>query len=325
MPAQALQTRRRAKKAGFSLVELVVVIGIIAILIALLLPAVQAARESSRNAACQNHLRQIGLALAAHETAHRQFPTGGWGFQWVGDPDRGSGASQSGGWLFSLLPYLEAAPTHDLGQASSADEKAEALGAMLQVPVRVLVCPSRRGTELRPFLGQYPLHNAAKPALAFKNDYAGCGGDKQLVNGTGPAEDSPAALAAYPWPRHEASGVFFARSQVRPADVKDGLSNTYFAGEKYVRAREASSVQDRDFGDDQAAYIGDDWDVRRWTAEMPRRDGAANAPGAFGSRHPSSWNALFGDGGVRGMAYTIDPQVHRSLGNRADGGPSSIP
>jgi prepilin-type processing-associated H-X9-DG protein len=222
--------------------------------------------------------------------------------------------------VFSVLPYLEAGNVHSTGSGAGV-AKAAALGKMLQTPVPVLICPSRRGPELRPFLGQFPLHNAIKPAQAFKNDYAGCGGDERLKNGEGPADDTPAALRAYQWPHANASGVFFAGSRVRSADITDGLSHSYLAGEKYVRMRPARSPQDRDFGDDQAAYIGDDRDIRRWTEEPPLRDQRdLDAPDSFGSRHPSSWNALFADGSVHSLSYTLDAEIHRAQGNRHDGG-----
>ena len=92
---------------GFTLVELLVVIAIIGILIALLLPAVQAAREASRAASCRNHLKQMGLAALNVESAHGHFPSGGWGWEWAGDPDGGFGDRQPGGWYYNVLAYLE--------------------------------------------------------------------------------------------------------------------------------------------------------------------------------------------------------------------------
>src|SRR5688572_24210543 len=115
---------KQTGRHGLSLVELIVIIGIIGVLVGLAIPAVQAARESARNAACKNHLRQIGLALGSHEAALGQFPSGGWGFRWVGDPDRGSGGRQPGGWAFALLPYLEATNVHAIGSGQTQADKA---------------------------------------------------------------------------------------------------------------------------------------------------------------------------------------------------------
>jgi prepilin-type N-terminal cleavage/methylation domain-containing protein len=106
-----------AAKFGFTLVELLVVIAIIGVLVALLLPAVQAAREAARRSSCANNLRNLGLACHHHHDAHSFFPTNDWGTGWTGDPDQGFGKNQPGSWLFSVLPFIE---QHRSGTSAAA-------------------------------------------------------------------------------------------------------------------------------------------------------------------------------------------------------------
>src|SRR5271165_3556364 len=97
----------RQERSGFTLVELLVVIAIIGILIALLLPAVQAARESGRRVQCSNNLKQLGLGVLQHVDTCGRFPSDGWGWGWVGDPDHGNRMGQPGGWIYNTLPFIE--------------------------------------------------------------------------------------------------------------------------------------------------------------------------------------------------------------------------
>ena len=107
--------RHRSDKSAFTLVELLVVITIIGVLVALLLPAVQAAREAARQTQCKNNVKQLALGCLGHENAIGRFPTNGWGTDWTGDPDFGTDWRQPGGWLFNVLPYIEQQPLHDMG------------------------------------------------------------------------------------------------------------------------------------------------------------------------------------------------------------------
>ena len=135
-------------QCGFTLVELFVVITIIGILIALLLPAVQAAREAARRAQCSNNLKQISLGCLNHESAYGFFPTNGWGPLWVGDPNRGAGYSQPGGFVFCVLPYVEQAAVYQLGMGITSNAALVAANTQrLPTPVATFNCPSRRAAK----------------------------------------------------------------------------------------------------------------------------------------------------------------------------------
>ena len=134
------------RSAGFTLVELLVVILIISVLLGLTLSAVQAAREASRAAQCKNNLRQLSLALLHHHNAQRQFPSGGWSYRWLPEPEAGYGKEQPGSWIYGILAELEEQPLRNLGVGVTGAERYRQLAQLAATPLTVLNCPSRRAS-----------------------------------------------------------------------------------------------------------------------------------------------------------------------------------
>lgn len=307
---------------GITIVELLVSIAVISLLIALLLPAVMRAKEAARRVQCQNHLKQIGTAVLLHHDSQRHFPTGGWGYRWIGDSDRGFGTGQPGGWIYNSLPFLEQEALRKVGQGRQTPEKRLAATELLTIPIQLFYCPSRRAASTYPYEGNYPLFNANMPPLVAKSDYAVNGGDHKIKGGPGPPSLDRRASREYEWPDTSAfNGIATVRSTLRLPDVRDGASNTYLAGEK-GRLRRFTG---RRIGDDQSLYLGDDADIRRWTLIPPIRDSGRKATSeSFGSPHPAGCQFVFCDGSVRLVAYHIAERIHQRLGNRRDGKIASL-
>ena len=345
----------RKSKAGFTLVELLVVIAIIGILVALLLPAVQSAREAARTMQCQNNLKQIGLGALTHEQAIGFFPSSGWGYQWAGDPDQGFGRMQPGGWGWSLLSFIEQQTLVDItkplqtpGTPAPAKDKLrmEELAQVAAIPIKMFNCPSRRSSIAYPNTdsSSTPI-NMEQPEEWGRVDYCMNAGDEWYRGGylAGPStilrvnaglDDLYDYYGSFKRPdgtnfsaAKDCTGISFYCSEVSINQVTDGTSCTYLAAEKYLNP--LNYLNGNDDCDDQGWIIGFDYDTVRFsflnedrqeeTIPMRDRPGYSGSGYNFGSTHPNGFNAVFCDGSVQKIPYEIDLGTHKNLGNRHDG------
>jgi prepilin-type N-terminal cleavage/methylation domain-containing protein/prepilin-type processing-associated H-X9-DG protein len=353
-PARPARLRR-----GFTLVELLVVIAIIGILVALLLPAVQAAREAARRNQCKNHLKQLSLGCLLHEDSHKSLPSGGWSKLFTGDANMGYGPNQPGSWYYNVLAFIEEQQLRDLGNGLALNSAAfQAASKQLHsTPVTVFNCPSRRAAKVYPQTWGTMTEQAYIGDTTFnvvKGDYAANSGDSLTHAGNGFGSDQflvPSSTAAVKagtyanwtttnqktgsWARYYQTGVIYYRSEVSSKKITDGTSKTYLIGEKFLSPDGYENMLTGGnglYGDNQGAYAGYEWDNHRvaWNpgsaygAEdyQPRRDfpGVDN-PGwlAFGSAHAGSMNMAMCDGSVQGVSYDISVDAHRFMASRLDG------
>jgi prepilin-type N-terminal cleavage/methylation domain-containing protein/prepilin-type processing-associated H-X9-DG protein len=334
--------RSLGRTTAFTLVELLVVIAIIGVLVGLLLPAVQAAREAARRIECQNHLKQMGLALLNHHEALRRFPSGGWCAYWGPDPDRGTGRAQPGGWSYSLLRYMEEGNLAMLGSDGDPNtitqKQKDGVTKMCQTPLGMFYCPSRRAATLYPYTSTNDPYYGKNPMTqSAKMDYAVNAGQwwEVVIHGPNVAtlQEGDAAASSFPtalqnafsqFPNYRWDGIAWQFSEITISQVTDGTSNTIALGEKFMNSDYYETGQD--LGDNE------DWlqgpiDSARRIGILPndkfRRD---NPPGVidplpfgFGSSHTEGANFVFCDGGVHLLSYEIDPDLVIRLGNKSDG------
>jgi prepilin-type N-terminal cleavage/methylation domain-containing protein/prepilin-type processing-associated H-X9-DG protein len=281
---------------AFTLVELLVVIGIIGVLIALLLPAIQSARESARRAQCSNNLKQLSLGCHLYLEQYGFYPSGGWGPTFLGDPDCGCGRTQPGGWAYGILPFVEAQAIYDMGSTRGLDlpygpmlsVKKRGHRDRLETPVAGFNCPTRRPNQM--FALGCCVGNAFTPKGQVRTCYAANAGDLlSPVPGVvpctpkdgGPAipvgpngecwQKDPATGAtpgqSFDWARRLAcmdfTGVSYQGSQIGPGEILDGTSKTYLLGEKNIDPDQY--IAGFDWGDDWSMFTGMQDDTYRVT------------------------------------------------------------
>jgi prepilin-type N-terminal cleavage/methylation domain-containing protein/prepilin-type processing-associated H-X9-DG protein len=327
-------------RRAFTLIELLVVIAIIGVMVALLLPAAQQARESARRAQCKNNLKQLATAFLNHEAQHGHFPTGGWGYKWIGDPDAGYGKDQPGSWAYNILPYIEEQTLRDLGRGISdrftdplnADRQA-ALLKLVNTPVSMFNCPSKRPLDIWPYaddpLNHYLAQNvftcaAASGCRVVRSDFRVNSGSKSAGDQTGPGLVQDPAI--YPWvfaQLHSQNGICTQRSMVRIPQITDGTSSTAMIGEKYLQPERYFDGIDR--ADDQCAYTGHDRDNAAYTANaeeiyrpLPDEPSKLTRHHRFGGPHAAGLNMAFCDGAVDMISFDIDDAIWKAYGGRDD-------
>ena len=319
----------KRSRGAFTLVELLVVIAIIGILVALLLPAVQSAREAARRLQCSNNIKQLAVAFATHEQQQRFFPSGGWGYAWVGDPNGYFGRTQPGGWIFSILPYIEQTTLYSMGNNQSQSPNSTN-DQRIQTALPVFACPTRRTAQPWPS-SCCNMYNADNTATKAKTDYAVNMGDTQqeVIWYNMPSTLSQ-GTDSYAWPDTSLiTGISYIRSELVMARITDGLSNTLEIGEKYINPFNYENGGDG--GDDWSMYTGQQDDIYRtaWCSNNttnpaqgclgPAQDVPGVGSSSFGSAHLAACNFAMCDGSVRSIAYSVNIEVFRRLCNRADG------
>ena len=299
-------------RAAFTLVELLVVIAIIGVLVALLLPAVQAAREAARRTQCLNHLKQIGLAMHNYNDTFGNLPN--------------SRRDASYTWMVPILPFTEQPALYD--QWKQGPSFATQVQQAREARIPIYFCPSRRTAGSAKIVTE-TMDGSTTPANGTPGDYAVCtgdsavnGGDYWQVNGSTPPNNG----VFYVWNRMGVTppnpGDPPFKRGVRFAEISDGTSNTLLVGDKHVHIKH---LNDPTKGDG-AAFNGDKGHSNRSVgSNRPLAKGPNDATtGRFGSWHPSITNFVLVDGSVRGISLSTNAATLGALAGKDDGKTASI-
>lgn len=297
---------RRPERRGFTLVELLVVIAIIGLLVALLLPAIQAAREASRRSQCGNNLRQIGVALQNYESAIRSLPAG-YISQFLSD---GTDTGPGWGWAAILLDNLEESSLRGLLRFERPIEDAANLQSRMTA-VAVYLCPSDTvGPSFSAYNNAGTIDPQSKICDVASANYVGMYGNSE--------------------PGIDGAGLFFRNSHVRFREITDGTSHTIAVGERSHLLGEATWVGAVTGallapGPDDTDGIGT-FEVEHGSTMVLGHTGEHIGPGdpngetdMFYSLHPGGVNFVFADAHVAFLSTDMDAKVFEALSTRAGG------
>ncbi|MEM6364363.1 MAG: DUF1559 domain-containing protein [Planctomycetota bacterium] len=297
-------------RSGFTVVELLVSMAIIGILIGLLLPAVQSAREAARLTQCRNHLRQIALASQNYESVFRVLP----GYAGELSPyfvRYGMARSEvpdvrGGNWIVQSMMFMEnttlSPKLAEIGPAPVVSPTPDVTTAVAAA-VSTLHCPSRRDAKAYPLIDPYQVRYGT---LGGRTDYAICGGDAVV------REDIDERMIEL---QHD--GVWRLGGTTRLNRIFDGTSNTFLAGEK---AMDSLKYETGDCFGDRAPIAGytetrvTPHSYVRYAARSPLQDSPDNCLSChdFGSNHFAGFNMAMVDGSVRLVDFSIALEVYRA-------------